>query len=309
MKRKRRIKHIIQSQQFSRDFLESLFKEADKMRKIARRGRSNLLKNKVMATTFYEPSTRTRFSFESAMIKLGGHVITTENAREFSSVAKGETLNDTIKVMDKYADVIVLRHFQEGAASAAAAVSNVPIINAGDGPGHHPTQSLLDIYTIKRELGKIDRITIAMVGDLKHGRTVRSLAYLLTKFHNIRIYFVAPKVCKMKKDILDYLNKKGVHYEETEDLNKVLPLVDCVYMTRVQKERFKSKDDYNKAKGFYRLDKNNIGLLKSNSIIMHPLPRIDEISPDIDQDPRSAYFRQAENGLYIRMALLKKVLT
>jgi len=263
-----------------------------------------------MASLFYEPSTRTRLSFESAMLRLGGKVIGTENAREFSSAIKGESLEDSIRVISKYADCIVIRHFQEGSAKIAAKISTVPIINAGDGKGQHPTQALLDVYTIYKELGKIDNIRIAMVGDLATGRTVRSLCYLLAKFKDIEITFVSPENLKMKGDLKNYLNKKNIIFKEESELNKVLPEVDIIYITRIQKERM-NLEDYEKAKGKYIIDMKNLNLIKTNSRIMHPLPHIEEIQLPIEieeTDPRIAYFRQAENGLYIRMALLNMIL-
>ena len=207
------MRHVIESQQFESDLIDALFALADKLEKST----DTPLRGKIMASVFYEPSTRTRFSFESAMLRLGGSVITTENAKEFSSAAKGETLEDTIKIMNGYADVIVLRHYEEGASKRASLVSDIPIVNAGDGPGQHPTQALLDLYTIKKELGKIDGIHIAMVGDLKHGRTIRSLAYLLGKYPKVKIYFVSPKALQVGSDIKEYLDKHKVEYEETED--------------------------------------------------------------------------------------------
>lgn len=257
-----------------------------------------------MASLFYEPSTRTRFSFESAMARLGGTVLTTENAKEFSSAAKGETLYDSTRVMCGYADLIVMRHNEPGSAKRAAEASSVPVLNAGDGSGQHPTQALLDLYTIKDSFPAIDGLSIAMVGDLKYGRTVRSLSYLLTKYENITIYFVSPAVCKMDDDLKNYLTSNNVKWEEEDSLEKILPLVDCVYMTRVQKERFHDLEDYKRAAGKYILDAEKVKLMKEESIIMHPLPRVDEIAREVDEDPRAQYFEQAENGLYIRMALL-----
>jgi len=262
-----------------------------------------------MATLFYEPSTRTRFSFETAMYRLGGSVISTENAAEFSSVAKGETLEDTVRILNGYADVLVLRHYEVGSAKRAASVSRIPVINAGDGAGQHPTQALLDLYTIHKEIGSIDGLHIAMVGDLAQGRTVRSLTYLLSKFQNIRIYFVAPPSLKMKEDILDHLREKQVWYTEETDLDKVLPEVDVVYQTRIQKERFGDRTaDYEQCRGVYVISSESLRLMKANAIVMHPLPRLDEIAMEVDSDPRAAYFRQAQNGLYVRMALLSMVL-
>jgi aspartate carbamoyltransferase catalytic subunit len=262
-----------------------------------------------MGTLFYEPSTRTRFSFETAMHRLGGHVISTENAGEFSSAAKGETLEDTIRMLNGYADVIVIRHKEVGSAKRAAAASRVPVINAGDGAGQHPTQALLDLYTIRKEIGAIDGLRIAMVGDLAQGRTVRSLTYLLSKFKNVTIYFVAPPLLKMKEDILEHLREHSVPYIEGTDLDKVLPEVDVVYQTRIQKERFGDRiADYEKCRGIYIIDQESLRLMKPESIIMHPLPRLEEIAMEVDQDSRAAYFRQAQNGLYVRMALLTMVL-
>jgi len=301
------LKHVYESQQFDRPLLEHLFGVADTMKQdLSARPRryAEALKHKIMASLFYEPSTRTRFSFESAMTRLGGRIITTENAKEFSSAAKGETLYDSTRVMSGYADVIVMRHNEPGSAKKAADISDIPVINAGDGAGQHPTQALLDLYTIKDNLGRIDGVSIAMVGDLKYGRTVRSLAYLLTKFENIRIYFVAPLVCRMDDDIKEYLDRYEVAWEEVEALDQVLPLVDCVYMTRVQRERFHDPEDYKEAAGKYILSLDKVRRMKREAVIMHPLPRVNEIPPDVDQDPRARYFEQARNGLYIRMALL-----
>ncbi|RKY70857.1 MAG: aspartate carbamoyltransferase [Candidatus Latescibacterota bacterium] len=304
-----RLSHIIRAQQFNRDILAEVFSVAKEMEEIVKQGGSDLLQRKIMATVFYEPSTRTRLSFESAMRKLGGEVITTENAREFSSAAKGETLEDTVRIVDSYADVIVLRHYESGAAERAAKVSSVPIINAGDGPGQHPTQALLDLYTIEKEIGHLVGLSIAMVGDLANGRTVRSLCYLLAKYNDVKIYFVAPEVVRMKEDIKDYLTEHNVTFIEETDLKKVAPQVDVIYQTRIQKERFGDRiEDYQKAKGQYVIDKILLDIMKKDAIIMHPLPRVDEIAPEVDADPRAAYFRQARNGLYIRMALLKMVL-
>jgi aspartate carbamoyltransferase catalytic subunit len=295
------MKHLIESQQFNQESLKKLFKLADLLEK----KKDSSMKNKIMASLFYEPSTRTRFSFESAMLRLGGNVITTENAKEFSSAAKGETLEDSIRVINKYADVIVLRHYEEGASKRASLVSDIPVINAGDGPGQHPTQALLDLYTIQRELKKINGIAIALVGDLKHGRTVRSLAYLLGKYKDIKIYLVSPEKLKIGDDIKEYLDKHKVNYEETEDLSSVIRIVDVVYQTRIQKERFESTNEYEKFKGCYKIDLKLTNQMKSKSIIMHPLPRVDEISTEVDKSPKAVYFKQAGYGLLIRMALLK----
>lgn len=297
---------VIESQQFDRDLLDLVFRTADQMKAdlAGQRRYANALAGKIMASLFYEPSTRTRFSFESAMLRLGGSVITTENAREFSSAAKGESLADSTWIMNGYADLIVMRHNEAGSAAKAAEISSVPVINAGDGAGQHPTQALLDVYTIADAFGGIQRLKIAMVGDLRYGRTVRSLAYLLTKYENVEIVFVSPPVCKMEADIKDYLTKNQVPWREETDLAAVIPQVDCVYMTRIQKERFHLPEDYQEAAGKYILTPQRVGTMKPDAIIMHPLPRVDEIPPAVDSDPRARYFQQAQNGLFVRMALL-----
>jgi aspartate carbamoyltransferase catalytic subunit len=303
-----RLKHVIESQQFSRSMLDELFALTEEIKSEPHRY-SGRLNGRVMAALFYEPSTRTRLSFEAAMLRLGGSTMGTDNAREFSSTAKGETLEDTIRIVSGYADVIVLRHNEEGAAKRAAGVSAVPIINAGDGPGQHPTQALLDLYTIRQELGRIDGIRVAMVGDLANGRTVRSLTYLLSKFKDIRVWFVAPPQVAMREDLKAHLTENNVPWIETEDLDAVLPEVDVVYQTRIQKERFTDQKAYLAVKGIYRIDNRSLGLMRKYAIVMHPLPRVDEIAPEVDADPRAAYFRQAHNGLHIRMALLNLLLS
>lgn len=297
--------HIIESQQFDLKFINKIFFIADRYTKKT----DQSLKGKIMASLFYEPSTRTRFSFESAMLRLGGSVITTENAKEFSSAAKGETLEDSIRVINNYADVVVLRHYEMGASKRASVVSDIPIVNAGDGAGQHPTQALLDLYTIKKELGKIDGISIALVGDLKHGRTIRSLAYLLGKYKKVKIYFVSPKDLKVCDDIKEYLDRHKVDYEEIENLELVVSEVDVLYQTRIQKERFKNEKEYLKFKGCYQVDLELVGKMKKRSIIMHPLPRVGEISIEVDSSTKAAYFKQAKYGLLIRMALLKYLLS
>lgn len=303
------MKHITEARQFKREWLEKYFFSLVRdMEKIVKEGGSDILEGKRMISFFYEPSTRTRCSFEAAMTLLSGKVIfSTENARQFSSVSKGETLEDTIKILNGYhPDVIVLRADEEGMAQRAAKVSRVPIINAGDGGGEHPTQALLDIYTIQKELGRIDGISVALVGDLSQGRTVHSLSYLLSKFSGIEIYFVSPASLKIREKIKDYLKKQNVSFSEETDLRKVAPLVDIIYQTRIQKERGSSIAG---SEGFYIVNREILNLMKKESIIMHPLPRVDEISPEVDKDPRAAYFRQAENGLYVRMALLQMLLS
>jgi aspartate carbamoyltransferase catalytic subunit len=298
--------HIVQVSQFDRAFVEKLFASADEMRDLVRP--STLQAGRILATIFYEPSTRTRLSFESAMLRLGGQVISTENAREFSSAIKGETVEDTVMMASSYADAIVIRHFDQGAAARAAAVSPVPILNAGDGPGEHPTQALLDLYTIQHELGRIDNLRIALVGDLRYGRTARSLALLTRLTTGVELVFVSPHQVPMGDDIRTALDTASVPYSDEPDLAKVLPDIDVVYQTRVQKERFASEAEYLAVKGTYILDRAMYDRLNPGAIVMHPLPRVDEITTEVDIDPRSAYFRQARNGVYIRMALLNLVL-
>jgi len=298
--------HIVEVSQFDCEFLELLFSSADSMRSLPRP--SDLQSGRILATIFYEPSTRTRLSFESAMLRLGGSVISTENAREFSSAIKGETVEDTIMMASGYADAIVIRHHEQGAALRAAAVSPVPILNGGDGPGEHPTQALLDLYTIRAELGRIDNLRIALVGDLRYGRTARSLALLSRLTTGVELVFVSPDSARMRDDIRDQLTVAGIAFRDETDLARVLPEVDVVYQTRIQKERFESEEDYLAAKGTYILNRAMYDLLNPNAIVMHPLPRVDEINPEVDADPRSAYFRQAHNGVLIRMALLNQVL-
>src|ERR1051326_7783385 len=290
-----RLRHIVESQQFPRPLLEELFVLADDMKAETHRY-AGRLKGRLMAALFYEPSTRTRLSFEAAMLRLGGRTRGTDSAREFSAAAKGETIEYTIRIVSGYSDVIVLRHYEEGAARRAAAVSSVPVINAGDGPGQHPTQALLDLYTIRDELGHVDGIRIAMVGDLANGRTVRSLTYLLSKFRDIRICFVAPPAVAMRQDLKDHLDEHHVPWAETQNLDAVLPQVDVVYQTRIQKERFADEASYLAVKGVYRIDARAMSMLKKSAIVMHPLPLVDEISPEVDSDPRAAYFRTALNA-------------
>lgn len=311
------MKHLLRSQQFDRSSLEKLFSSTDKIRKLFQKksGRKKLKKEllgKLMFAIFYEPSTRTRISFASAGAHMGMRVITTENARDFSSAIKGETLEDTIRVLCEYhPDTIVLRHNETGAAERAASISEryrIPIINAGDGIGQHPTQALLDLYTIRRELGTIDGLTVVIGGDLAQGRTAKSLSYLLSKFDNIRIIFVSPPELRIGEDILDHLKEHGVRYTQKSDLGAVLPHADVVYWTRIQKERM-GKKTFKKVNGLYRIGLQEVAKMKKKrSIILHPLPRVDEIAKEVDDDPRAAYFRQAGNGMFVRMAILKMLL-
>lgn len=298
------MRHVVEAQQFDQAFLSDLFSLAD----AAEGAPPQVLQGRIMASLFYEPSTRTRLSFESAMLRLGGNVITTENASEFSSAIKGETLEDTVRVISAYADVIVLRHFEEGASRKAALASGVPIINAGDGPGQHPTQALLDLYTIARELGRTEDLAIAFVGDPKHGRTIRSLAYLLGRYRNVRMFFISPAGLRVGRDIIEYLDRHDVRYEEGEDLDAVVAELDVLYQTRIQKERFASPAEYDQCRGRYRIDADLVGRMKDPSIVMHPLPRVDEILPEVDTSAKAAYFRQARYGVLVRMALLQFVL-
>lgn len=299
-----KLHHIIEAQQFDRLWLENeLFPLVKEMENIAEKGGANLLSGKKMITFFYEPSTRTRASFEIAMDMLGGKVVfSTENARQFSSVIKGETIEDTMRVLSSYRpDLIVLRTDEAGMAKRAAGFSSVPIINAGDGAGQHPTQALTDVFTIWKRLGKINDLTIAVVGDLARGRTAHSLAYLLGKFSGTKIYFVSPKSAKAPDDIKNYLQRHKIWFTEGNDLKMVAPKVDVIYQTRNQKERGTLSDPF-------IINKEILGLMKKNAIIMHPLPRNEEISREVDKNPRAVYFKQAENGLYVRMALLKMIL-
>ncbi len=267
-----------------------------------------MLGNSILATLFYEPSTRTRLSFESAMLRLGGHVISTENAKEFSSAIKGESVEDTIRIVAGYSDAIVIRHHEQGAAARAANVSPVPIINGGDGPGEHPTQALLDLYTIQHELGTIDGLTIALVGDLRYGRAARSLALLLAMARDTNVIFVAPPAVPMGMDVKRKLDIANVRWRDETDLNAVLAETDVVYQTRIQRERFATPDEARAAEGHYVITSESMTRMQDRAIVLHPLPRVDEIAADVDADPRAAYFRQARNGVFIRMALLKLVI-
>jgi aspartate carbamoyltransferase catalytic subunit len=307
-----KLKHIIEAQQFSREWLERvLFPLTDEMREVFEARGSQALNGKRMVSFFYEPSTRTRASFEMAMDYLGGRVVfSTENAREFSSAKKGETIRDTIRVLNRYRpDVIVLRYDQEGGAKIAAEVSSVPIINAGDGEGQHPTQALLDLYTIYKKLGRIDGISIAMVGDLLKGRTVRSLSYLLGKFNGVKIYFVSPKSSRIREDVKDYLRKHNVWFDETTDLRAVAHLVDVNYQTRTQIERGAVIDRSDHSQGYFVIDGEIAGTMKPEAIIMHPLPRNEEITLEVDDDYRAVYLTdQIDSGLLSKMGILKLLL-
>lgn len=301
------MRHIVEVSQFERSWVESLFARADEMRTL--RSDSRLLAGHILATLFYEPSTRTRLSFESAMLRLGGQVISTENAREFSSAIKGESVEDTIRIVAGYANGVVIRHHEQGAAARAASVSPVPVINGGDGPGEHPTQALLDLYTIHHELGTIDELTIALVGDLRYGRAARSLALLLAMSHKTRLIFVAPPATPMGRDVKQHLTDRNVLWSEAMSLDDVVGDADVVYQTRIQRERFATQDEARAAEGHFVITTDSMTHMREGAILLHPLPRVDEISPEVDSDPRAAYFRQAENGVYVRMALLHELMS
>lgn len=298
---------ILSVKQFDRDRLEYLFALAEEMRIIVQReGSSNILRGRVLACLFYEPSTRTSSSFVAAMSRLGGSVIPINEVR-FSSVMKGESLPDTVRTLECYADVIVLRHPEVGSAQMAADAACKPVINAGDGIGEHPTQALLDIFTIEEELGGIDGLTVGMLGDLKYGRTIHSLTRLLSLF-DVQLRFISPESLRLPTELISELDAKGIPYLETEDLGQVIADLDVLYVTRVQKERFEDSSKYEKVKNYYVITSQTMKHAKERMILMHPLPRVGEIDPEVDKDPRAAYFRQMENGMYIRMALLAAVL-
>jgi len=299
-----RLSHVVSSEQFDRPLLTALFERAAALEGV----RDDRLSRRIMASLFYEPSTRTRLSFESAMLRLGGRVLGTEAAHAFSSAIKGETLEDTIRMVSTYADVIVLRHDEMGAAARAARVASVPVINAGDGPGEHPTQALLDLFTIERELGRVDGVRVALCGDLRFGRTARSLALLLSLYPDVRLVFVAPDVVQVGGDILARLDERGIRYTLASQLDDVVSQVDVVYQTRVQKERFTDPHEFEQARSAIRIDATVMRRLDPRAIVMHPLPRVDELATEVDSDPRAAYFRQAANGVAIRMALLELLL-
>jgi aspartate carbamoyltransferase len=299
-------KDILHGNQFSKKEVEGIIRVADQFAKeLKKRDSIPLLKGKILATLFFEPSTRTRLSFETAMLRLGGGVIGMGSV-ESSSVAKGETLTDTIRTVSQYADLIVLRHPQIGSAKVAADVSSVPVINAGDGAGQHPTQALLDIYTIYKELGSLKNLTVSLVGDLKYGRTVHALVELLSLF-GARLYFVTPESLRMPEEITLHLREKGIEVLESNDMLKAAKESDLIYMTRIQKERFGNLMEYEQVRGSYVIDKKFLENLKKKVLLLHPLPRVDEISSEVDDYPGSAYFRQVQNGIFVRMALLSMV--
>ncbi|WP_083461664.1 aspartate carbamoyltransferase [Thermanaerothrix daxensis] len=300
-------KDILSVKQFDRSDLEYIFGVAHEMAEMVRRiGTFDLLKGKILANLFYEPSTRTSASFTAAMERLGGSVIPINEVR-YSSVAKGESLPDTVRTLEAYADVIVLRHPEVGAAALAAKYARKPIINAGDGVGEHPTQALLDLFTIQEELGRVDHITVTMLGDLKYGRTVHSLARLLS-LYNVKLNYVSPDILRMPREIITEIQATGTPQFEYTSLEPVLAETDVLYVTRVQKERFEDPEQYESVKDAYVITPEIMQAAKKTMILMHPLPRVGEIAMEVDQDPRAAYFRQVEYGLYVRMALLAMVL-
>lgn len=304
LQRDMKLNHVIESQQFTVPLLMELFDRSRGMERVVARGGSLDYQNRIMAVLFYEPSTRTRFSFEAAMHRLGGRVLSTEHAHAFSSAVEGEQVEDSIRIIGGYSDVIVIRHHEEDGARRAAQVSPVPVINAGDGNGgQHPTQALLDLYTIYRER-PLNGLSVAIVGELDKGRTARSLAYLLAKFERVKMYFVSPPELQMKPDILEYLDEHGVRYEVESEIERVIGEVDVVYQTRIRPERLPDLSGRKR----YAIDSQVIQRMKPDALILHPLPRTVELDKSVDDDPRALYFRQAMNGLYVRMALLTMLL-
>jgi len=295
---------IVSIRDFSREEIDYVLDMTDVVEPMARSG-SHMLDGKIMATLFFEPSTRTRLSFESAMYRYGGNCIGFAEPK-VASVQKGENLADTVRTVENYADVLVIRHPLEGAARLAAEFASIPVINAGTGAEEHPTQAMLDLYTIRKELGKIDGLNVALAGDLRYGRTVHSLAYALS-LYNINLYLVSPSLLRMKKEVLEEV-KQRVRVEELEELSVVMPQLDVLYMTRIQKERFGSLDEYEKVSGSYRLTANDLSRSKGEMVVMHPLPRVDEIAYDVDSTPHAKYFKQVWYGLLVRMSLIGLVL-
>ena len=298
---------ILSVSQFDRDKLDYIFNVAHEMRVLVERfGSADLLQGKILANLFYEPSTRTSSSFMAAMMRLGGQVIPINNV-QYSSVTKGESLPDTVRTLESYADIIVLRHPEMGAAATAAHYAAKPVINAGDGVGEPPTQALLDQFAILEELGQVDGLKVAMVGDLKYGRTVHSLTKLLVNY-DVEFAFISPDILRMPEDVLDVVRETGHHFTVTDDVHDVVTDLDVLYVTRVQKERFTDLVEYQRVRDHYIIDEELMTTAKEKMIVMHPLPRVNEISYAVDDDPRAAYFRQMRNGMYIRMALLAAVL-
>jgi len=295
---------IVSIKDFSREEIDYILKTTDEVEPLAKKS-SRALNGKIMATLFFEPSTRTKLSFESAMYRYGGDCLGFAEPKS-ASVQKGENLADTVRVVESYADVLVIRHPLEGAARLAAEFSSVPVINAGTGAEEHPTQALLDLYTIRREVGKLDGLNVALAGDLRYGRTVHSLAYALS-LYDINLYLVAPPLLRMRKEVLEEV-KDRVKVQELEELPKIMPQIDVLYMTRIQKERFGSLEEYEKVRGSYRLTLADLDLAKPGMIVMHPLPRVDEIDYAVDSTSHAKYFKQVWYGLLVRMSLIGLVL-
>lgn len=300
-------KDIISMNDMAKEEIMEILRLAKKIENTPEEEKLKILSGKIVSTLFFEPSTRTKMSFESAAYRLGANVLQLPPA-EYSSLKKGESFLDTIKMVESYSDVIVVRHPFDGAARLASVTSRKPVINAGDGSNQHPSQTLLDLYTILEEKGTLENLSIAFVGDLKYGRTVHSLMRALTHF-NPTVYFVAPQILQMPDYLLENLRKNNIKYEILSDFRDCLDKIDVFYMTRIQKERFLDVDEYEKLKGVYIINKKNIiGKCKENMIILHPLPRVDEISTDLDSTKHALYFKQAKNGIPIRQAMMLKVL-
>ena len=295
---------IVSIEDFSQKEINHILDVSGSMESVAVKG-SDMLKGKILATLFYEPSTRTRLSFETAMLKLGGSNIGFADV-EITSVKKGETLADTVRVVENYADAIALRHGLEGAAKMAAEFAKIPIINSGTGAEEHPTQALTDLYTIRKEKGKIDGLKVAILGDLRYGRTVHSLAYALAQY-KIELYLISPEILRMRKDVLETIKRK-IRVIEDANLETLMPQIDVLYVTRIQKERFPDQAEYAKVKGAYKIDLKTLKNAKKEMIILHPLPRVDEIAPEVDNTSQARYFQQVHNGVIVRMALLALVL-
>jgi len=298
---------VVSINDFTLEEINYILDVAEKMVPAARGEEAlELVPGKLLASLFYEPSTRTMLSFETAMKRVGGKVIGFSDVSSTSAV-KGETLADTIKMVEAYADIIVLRHGREGAARMAAEFSEIPVINAGDGAGQHPTQTLLDLFTIRQELGHLRKKSVALVGDLKYGRTVHSLTYALAKF-GVNLHFVAPEALQLPPEVVSHLVKRNSNFTVHEDISEVIGEVDVLYVTRIQKERFPDEEEYHKVAGAFRVDNASLEGSKKGMIIMHPLPRVDEIAPEVDETVHARYFQQAFNGVPVRMALLSLVL-
>lgn len=299
--------HILSTTQFQKEDLLMLFEEARLMEKVLEVGGEDILHGKIMATLFFEPSTRTRFSFETAMLRLGGKVISNPDMLATSSLKKQETLEDTGKTVSQMVDVIVMRHPEAGSVAKLANRSDVPVINAGDGPNDHPTQGLLDVYTMWKEKGSLDGLTVGMVGDLKFGRVVHSECHLLKHF-NVKFVFISPEGLQMPAEIVAELEGLGLEVKLARSLSDEIADLDVISMTRVQEERFEDKEEYKKYAGSYILDAALMANAKSDAIVIHPLPRVNEIALEVDGDARAKYFEQPHNGVAVRMALLKTLL-